>query len=254
MKSLAVNRLQAACRAFLRRLEQCPGRGTMLIEIDRLRRQLDAHRRSSAPPPVPIPTSPASEQRTPQTPVPTQTPSTGAGSGGGAIRRLEEAGSLERQLQLGLRHALSAVTVFEVADFLSDDSLVVESHVFADQHGFAWRMWVKPHDKGDCIGLYLVPAEDLPEVYTADFELAIIGRHGKVWRRELYGGRATLQKRCAGHGWPMFVTREEMLKAEDEEANPDGMLHDGKLVVTARKIENVRPKVADEQRALAHSL
>ena len=32
------------------------------------------------------------------------------------------------------------VTVFEVHDFLSCESLVVESHVFCDQRGHAWRV------------------------------------------------------------------------------------------------------------------
>ena len=137
---------------------------------------------------------------------------------------------------------MSCTTVFEVPDLLTNTSLVCESHVFCDQHGFAWRLWVKPQDKNGCVGLYLVPAEDLEEVYTADFELAIVGRNGRVWRRELRGGRAVLHKRTMGHGWPQFISREEIEKGEGGRDVPRGILHDGKLVVTASRICNVMPK------------
>ena len=99
---------------------------------------------------------------------------------------------MAEQLEEGFKQALGAVTVFEVEDFLDRDDLVCESHEFADQHGFSWRIWVKPHDKNGHVGLYLVPAEGFDEAHTADFELAIVGRRGKVIRRELRGGRATL--------------------------------------------------------------
>ena len=117
-----------------------------------------------------------------------------------------------------------------------------ESHIFCDQGGFAWRLWVRPRDKNECVGLYLVPAEDLPEEYTADFELAIVGRRGRVWRRELRNGRATLHKRTAGHGWPSFLPRDEILRGEEGADCPHAVLHEGTLVVTASKIANVRPK------------
>jgi len=158
----------------------------------------------------------------------------------GDVRSRPGSPSLADQLQEGFNHAMSAVTVFEVPHFLDNDDVVVESHIFTDQGGFAWRLWVKPHDKQDSIGLYLVPAEDLDEPYTADFELAIVGARGKVWRRELRGGRATLQKRSAGHGWPTFVSRDELSKSHEN--GRDAMLHNGTLVVTASRISNVRPK------------
>ena len=164
------------------------------------------------------------------------------------VEDVEGEAVLREQLEGGFQHAMRAVTVFEVPDFLSNDSLVVESHVFSDQIGHAWRLWVKPHDKNGCVGLYLVPAEDLPEPYTADFELAVVGRRGRVWRRELRGGRALLHKRTAGHGWPSFISREEIERAEADPDDPRGVLHDGTIVVTASRIANVRPKSEESVR------
>ena len=45
-----------------------------------------------------------------------------------------------------------------------------------------------------------------------------------------------------GHGWPQFISREEIEKGEGERDDPRGILHDGKLVVTASRICNVMPK------------
>ena len=137
---------------------------------------------------------------------------------------------------------MGAVTVFEVPGVLSSEELVHESHIFSDQSGYAWRLWVKPQDKHGHVGLYLVPAEDLPQPFTADFELAIVGPSGRVCKRELRGGRAHLHRRSAGHGWPTFVAREE-LEAGGGEADLNALLHaKGTLVVTASRIGNVRPK------------
>ena len=172
----------------------------------------------------------------------------------GPRRVASRAVTLAAQLEMGFRHAMRAVTVFEVPNFLSSDELVVESHIFCDQNGFAWRIWVKPHDKNGCIGLYLVPAEDLDEPHTADFELAIVGPKGKLWRRELRGGRALLHKRSAGHGWPTFVSREEAERGLGEADVPlDAMLHKGTLVVTASRISNVRPKGEEAEGVAARS-
>ena len=151
------------------------------------------------------------------------------------------------QLEEGFQHMMRAVTVFEVPAFLTSSALVHESHTFTDREGYMWKIWVKPHDKQNCVGLYLVPADDLPEAYTADFELAIVGRRGKVWRRELRGGRAYLHKRTAGHGWPGFLSRDDIEAGEGSQEDPHGVLHEGgTLVVTASKISNVRPKATSE--------
>jgi len=53
-------------------------------------------------------------------------------------------GVLREQYASGFRHALSCTTVFEVAGFLNNSALVVESHLFCDQHGFAWRCDTTP--------------------------------------------------------------------------------------------------------------
>lgn len=237
-----------------------------------MRRQLDALkecvRLGGASQPQPRHLHPGEqEQREPSTPstppppLPQLSPTVVDGSAAAAepaSTAVATAAALAKQLQQGFRHAMRAVTVFEVTALLESDELVHESHIFSDQHGYAWRIWVKPHDKNGCVGLYLVPAEDLPEAYTADFELAIVGPSGLVCRRELRGGRAHLHKRSAGHGWPTFVTRDELAQSGGE-GDLGALLHaNGTLVVTASKISNVRPKaeIASllEKRSLSKSI
>ena len=255
----AARRVQRSVRSFLAVLRARPGRGMMWLETARLREELAAlkHTLEHQPPShkdMPPPCSPPhTAVSAPQPialtpPTPNELPSKTADAPPPPPSHRPESPSLAAQLQEGFNHAMSAVTVFEVPDFLSNEELVVESHIFTDQLGFAWRLWVKPHDKQDSIGLYLVPAEDLDEPHTADFELAIVGARGRLWRRELRGGRATLHKRSAGHGWPTFVSRDELTRGDGDDRC--AMLHEGTLVVTASRISNVRPKSEIEARAL----
>jgi len=149
---------------------------------------------------------------------------------------------------------IGANAVFEIADFLAADQLVCASHVFS-AGGFEWKLWVKPfsgaHD--DHLGLYLTPAEDLDQVYTADYTMAIVGRQGHILQRSLGGGRAKLQGRLAGHGWPTFVTRAEL---QASEADPACSLlqADGRLIVTCSELSNVRPRTPlDESAGLSRT-
>lgn len=255
--------VQGAARAFLTTLRECPSRASMRLEAARLRAEvaalkscLDGAAACGGETRTATPCSSASS-----TPSRRSEDAGHAGEGaadGDALageELLPRGGGVAEQLEEGFKQALGAVTVFEVEDFLDRDDLVCESHEFADQHGFSWRIWVKPHDKNGHVGLYLVPAEGFDEAHTADFELAIVGRRGKVIRRELRGGRATLWKRHSGHGWPQFVRRDEIERGEAREDDPHGLLHRGSLIVTASKITAVRPKrEVDEKRALSRSI
>lgn len=151
---------------------------------------------------------------------------------------------------------IGANAVFEIEHFRSVDTLVCASHVFS-AGGCEWKMWVKPFSGPDdsYVGLYLTPAEDLDEMYTADYSLAIVGRQGVLLQRWLDGGRAKLQGRKAGHGWPTFVRRDELERTADD---PAGSLlqADGRLIVTCSGLCNVRPRTqCDECNAsLANTL
>ena len=148
---------------------------------------------------------------------------------------------ITQKLEGGFEHMIRANAVFEVPDFLAVDKLVCESHVFAAA-GFEWKLWVKPFSGADDghVGLYLTPASDLDEAYTADYSLAIVGRQGHILERELTGGRAKLQGCRAGHGWPTFVSRAEI--ASRRPSDPASMLlhDDGRLIITCSGLTNVR--------------
>jgi len=243
----AARRLQEAVRGFLAVLHAGPSRGQLRREVGWLRRELNRLGLQAMPavePPLAdsgmaaraVPLADASP--VPMGRVEARSCDVDATACGAAV--------LTEQLEGGFRHAMTALTVFEVPDFLSNTSLVVESHVFGDSLGFHWRLWVKPHDKNGHVGLYLVPAEDLESEHTADFELAIVGPRGRLWKRELRGGRAKLHKRTAGHGWPTFISREEIERGEQRGDDPRAMLHHGTLIVTASRITNVRPRTLDE--------
>ena len=160
---------------------------------------------------------------------------------------------LTRQLEGGFTHMMRAHVVFEIPDFLSVNSLVCESQVFS-AGGLEWRLWVKPFSgpTDSHVGLYLVPAEDLPHLYTADFTLAIVGRQGHLLERELTGGRAKLQGCRAGHGWPTFIERSALASNEGGKDIATGdpgdssmLLHgDGRLIVTCSGLANVRHREA----------
>ena len=44
--------------------------------------------------------------------------------------------------------------------------------------------------ENDALGLYLAPASDLDEIYTADYELSIVSRGGHVLSLALHDGCA----------------------------------------------------------------
>jgi hypothetical protein len=158
------------------------------------------------------------------------------------------------QLEGGFSHMICANAVFEVPAFLGVEKHVVESHVFS-AGGFEWRMWVTPFSgkEGDHVGIYLVPADDLSEPYTADYSLAIVGRSGRLLQRDLGGGRPRLHGRRAGHGWPTFVQRADLERA-DLDGGPSKLLHDdGRLIVTCSGLCNVRPKGDDMPSVLART-
>lgn len=143
-----------------------------------------------------------------------------------------------RQLSAALAHLGHAFAVFRLPNFLELDEPVLESHVFTAA-GYRWKMWVKPYSgvDNDAVGLYLAPARDFDEVHTADFELSIVGSNGSLLSFSLTEGRARLHKATAGHGFPHFVARSDIVKDQT-------LLHDGCLVVTASNIVNVRPREA----------
>lgn len=243
----AAQRLQEAVRGFLTLLHAGPSRGQLRRQVGWLRRELNRlgvqPGRAVEPLPGDVRVATAAVPPLDASPMPT---GDAADSPCDADATAYGGAMLTEQLEGGFRHAMTALTVFEVPDFLSNTSLVVESHVFGDSLGFHWRLWVKPYDKSGHVGLYLVPADDLECEHTADFELAIVGPRGRLWKRELRGGRAKLHKRTAGHGWPTFISREEIERGERRGDDSRAMLHHGALVVTASRITNVRPRVLDD--------
>jgi len=165
------------------------------------------------------------------------------------------ASAVRVKLEAGFQHMIGANAVFEIEDFLQADALVCASHVFCAA-GFEWKLWVKPYSgpNEEHVGLYLTPAEDLDQVYTADYALAIVGRQGHILQRALDGGRPKLQGRKAGHGWPTFVTRSEL---EASATDPASCLlqADGRLIVTCSGLSNVRPRMPqDDAAGLARTL
>jgi len=152
-------------------------------------------------------------------------------------RCLARDGVVKKRFADALTHMAGADAVFHLPNFLKESAPVVESHVFSAA-GHQWKMWVKPYSgaDSDAVGLYLAPAADLDQMYTADYQLAIVGSCGTVLSLELQDGRARLQKATAGHGFPNFLPRAELEASET-------LLHDGSLVVTASKISNIRPRL-----------